>query len=139
MQQSSGLQAFNFIKKRLQHKCFLVNIPKILGTAFFIEQFWWLLFNYVLVSERILKKESLWRDCLWFNYLVSCTNTRTYKQVKYHKKICLSCKNLLNFIITKYLKQEVHGDLSICMDERSPYGLSMTGDIKIYQCLVIKR
>ena len=34
-----------------------MNIPKVLGTAFFIEQFWWLLFN-VLVSERILKKES---------------------------------------------------------------------------------
>ena len=56
LQQSSGLQAF--IKKRLQHRCFPVNIPKVLGTAFFIEQFRWLLFNDVLVSERILKKES---------------------------------------------------------------------------------
>ena len=41
-------------------------------------------------------------------------------------------QNLLNFIITKYLKQEVD-------DERGPCGLSMTGDIKIDQCLVIKR
>ena len=48
-------------------------------------------------------------------------------------------QNLLNFIITKYLKQEVDDDLSVCVDERSPCGLSMTGDIKIYQCLVIKR
>ena len=55
---SSGLQACNLIKKRLQHRCFLANIPKVLETAFFIEQFQWLLFNYVLVSERILKKES---------------------------------------------------------------------------------
>ena len=23
------------LKKRLQHRCFLVNIPKVLGTAFF--------------------------------------------------------------------------------------------------------
>ena len=30
-------------------------------------------------------------------------------------------------------------DLSVCMDEWSPRGLSMTGGIKIYQCLVIKR
>ena len=48
-------------------------------------------------------------------------------------------QNLLDFIIPKYLKQEVDDNLSICVDERSPCGLSMTGDIKIYQCLVIKR
>ena len=48
-------------------------------------------------------------------------------------------QNLLNFIITKYLKQEVDDDLSVCVDERSPCGLSMTGDRKIYQCLMIKR
>ena len=46
-------------------------------------------------------------------------------------------QNLLNFIITKYLKQEVDDDLSVCVDERSPCGLSITRDIKIYQCHVI--
>ena len=46
---------------------------------------------------------------------------------------------LQNFIITKYLKQEVNDNLSICVDEHSPCGLSTTGDIKIYQCHVIKR
>ena len=35
-------------------------------------------------------------------------------------------QNLLNF-----MKQEVNDDLSVCEDERSPGGLSMTGDIKI--------
>ena len=44
---------------------------------------------------------------------------------------------LQNFIITKYLKQEVDDDLSVCMDERSPFGLSIIGDIKIYQCHMI--
>ena len=48
-------------------------------------------------------------------------------------------QNLMNFIITRYLKQEVDDDLSIRVDECNPCGLSMTGDIKIYQCLVIKR
>ena len=43
-----------------------------------------------------------------------------------------------NFIITKHLKQQVDDDLSACMDERSPCGLSITGNIKIYQCHVIK-
>ena len=41
----------------------------------------------------------------------------------YHKRI----------IITKYLKQEVDDSLSVCVDERSPSGLSITGDIKSYQ------
>ena len=48
-------------------------------------------------------------------------------------------QNLLNFIITKYLKKEFVDDLSVDMDERSPCGLSVTGDIKIYQCHTIKR
>ena len=42
------------------------------------------------------------------------------------------CNLSLNFIITKYLKQEVGDDLSICVNELSPYGLSVTEDIKIY-------
>ena len=43
---------------------------------------------------------------------------------------------LQNFIITKYLKQEVNDDLSVCLDKRSLCGLSITRDIKIYQCRV---
>ena len=49
------------------------------------------------------------------------------------------CHILLNFINTKYLKPEVNDDLSICVDEGTPCGLSVTRDIKIYQCCVIKR
>ena len=30
----AGLKICNFIKKRLQHRCFLVNIAKLLRTAF---------------------------------------------------------------------------------------------------------
>ena len=41
-------------------------------------------------------------------------------------------QNLLNFIIIKYLKHEVDGDLSACVDERSACGLAITADIKIY-------
>ena len=48
-------------------------------------------------------------------------------------------QNLLNFIITKYLKKEFDNDLTVGVDECSPCGLSVTGDIKIYQCHVIKR
>ena len=38
---------------------------------------------------------------------------------------------LQNFIITKYLKPEVDDDLSVCMDEHSPCGLSIAGDIDL--------
>ena len=37
-------------------------------------------------------------------------------------------QNLLNFIITKYLKQEVDDDLIVCVDEGSPCCLAITGD-----------
>ena len=47
-------------------------------------------------------------------------------------------QNFLNFVFTKYLKQEVNDDLSLCVVERSPCGLSITGNIKIYQCQVMK-
>ena len=36
----AGLKVCIFIEKRLQHRCFPVNIAKILRTALFIEQFW---------------------------------------------------------------------------------------------------
>ena len=39
--------------------------------------------------------------------------------------------SLAKFIFAKYLKQEVDDNLSVCMDERSLFGLCKTGDIKI--------
>ena len=48
-------------------------------------------------------------------------------------------QNLLNFIITKYLKQQVKDDLKVCVDERSPCAFCVTGDIKIHQRHVVKR
>ena len=57
-------KACNFIKKRLQHRYFPVNIPEFLEQLFFIEQLRSMLLNYVLVSERIFNKESYWRDLI---------------------------------------------------------------------------
>ena len=39
----AGLEARKYIKRRLQDRCFPVNIAKFLRTAFYIEQLWWLL------------------------------------------------------------------------------------------------
>ena len=41
--------------------------------------------------------------------------------------------------INYYSKKEVIGNLSVCVDESSPCGHSINGDIKIYQFHVIKR
>ena len=119
MPQSVGLSACNFIKKRHQHGCFLMNIPKVLGTAFFVEQFQWLLINYVLVSERILKKES--REIAFD--LISLSHV----QIK--EPTSRSATMTAFVFLAKYLKQEVDDDLSVCM---TPCGLAVTGDIKIY-------
>ena len=44
-----------------------------------------------------------------------------------YKSLNLSfLQSLLNFIITKFLKQKVDDNLSLCMDECSPCGLSTT-------------
>ena len=67
-----------------------MNIPKVLGTAFFVEQFQWLLINYVLVSERILKKES--REIAFDLISLSHVQIKAYKQVSYYESICLSSK-----------------------------------------------
>ena len=47
-------------------------------------------------------------------------------------------QNLKVFFITKYVKQEVNDSLNFGMAEGSPCDPS-TGDIKIYQCHVMKR
>ena len=53
----ADLQANNFIKKRLQHRCFPVNVAKFLRTAFFIEHLWWLLLKILKsISGKILQQ-----------------------------------------------------------------------------------
>ena len=130
------LKTCNFIKKRLQHGCFPASIPKVLGTNFLIEQLWRLLLNYVLLSERICKKRKLVErlplmslPCFMYKY-------KSLQDIQLPQEH-LSFQQ--NFMMTKYLKQEVNDDLSVCEDERSPCGLSITRDIKIYQYHVIKR
>ena len=43
----AGLKASNFIKKRLQYRCFPLNTAKSLRAAFFIELLRWLLFQII--------------------------------------------------------------------------------------------
>ena len=45
------LQAFNFIKKSFQHRCFPVKPAKFLRTPFLTEQLWWLFWLFFSVSS----------------------------------------------------------------------------------------
>ena len=48
---SAIVSFFNsFLKKRLWHKCFLVNFVKFLRAPFFIEYLWWL---FIKIFEKI--------------------------------------------------------------------------------------
>ena len=47
-----GLQLHQKETPTQVHRCAPVNIPKVLGTAFFIEQVQWLFLNNVLVLEK---------------------------------------------------------------------------------------
>ena len=49
------LKASSFIKERLQHRCFQVNIAKILITAFFIKHLRWLICFITLNSKHSAK------------------------------------------------------------------------------------
>ena len=53
------LKACNFIKKRLQHRYFPVNIAKLLRAAFFIEHIRWLLLQIVFQVGTSHFKDSL--------------------------------------------------------------------------------
>ena len=98
--------------------CFPVNIPKVLGIIILGAAFE-LSFN---IRKEFLKK-SQWRYCLCFNQLGPGTNTKACKQFNYHRAFVFLAKFL----------QEGDDDLSICVDERSLCGLSLTGDIKVPQ------
>ena len=43
------------------------------------------------------------------------------------------------FFIAKNLKQEIHDNLSVFVDKSSACGLSITGDIKIYQYMIKRK
>ena len=51
----AGLQTCNFIKKRLRHRCFTVNVPKLLITSILnsIRRF---LINTLLMSSKVMPK-----------------------------------------------------------------------------------
>ena len=64
-----GLQSCDFVKKRLQHRCFPVNIMEFLRTSFFIEHLWWLLLNF-LQNLLIISQQGFSQKFLRSHFLV---------------------------------------------------------------------
>ena len=79
----ADLKVGNFIKKRLQHRCFLVNIAKFLKTAFFIEHFWWLVLSV------------WWSNCSCIGHLPTCSfSSKTQYGMVFAKKGCRSVQSM---------------------------------------------
>ena len=128
-------ECLQLYSKETPTRVFSCEYSECFGNNFFIEQFQWLLLNYVLVSERIFKQDCQWRIAfdLISSFIVLIrepTRSSTIRRAFVFPAKCY---------YHKIFETEVDDNLSIYMDESSPCGLSVTGDIKIYQCHVIKR
>ena len=64
LEKDKDLKAYNFIKKRPQHNCFLVNIVKIFKNNFFIEHLQWLLLTVLLKYVKVNWNVSSLIQCL---------------------------------------------------------------------------
>ena len=65
-------------KKKLCHRCFLVNFVKFLRTPFLIEHFWWLLPNwsFELVINSIITEAVVRRCCVKKVFLETSQNSQ---------------------------------------------------------------
>ena len=60
----AGSQTYNFIKKRLQHRCFPVKYAKYLGTPFFTEDLRWLLLSFIRCNfDRLSLVLKIFLEC----------------------------------------------------------------------------
>ena len=128
------LKACNFIKKRLQHGRFPVSIPKCFRDNFFYRTTTVAALELFKYQKEFLTKKVSGK--IAFDLISLFHKYKSLQEVQLPQE---HFSFLQNFIIAKYLKQEVNDDRSICMDKRSPCGLSMTGDTKIYQYYVMKK
>ena len=52
----ANLRPETLLKKRLWHRCFLVNFVIFLGTPFFIEHLWWLLLEVIKNTYQLTSR-----------------------------------------------------------------------------------
>ena len=69
----SFLIKLQFIKKRLWHRCFLVNFVELLRTHFFMEHLWWLLLFISINSCTELSEKKFFHLSIVKAYLSTAT------------------------------------------------------------------
>ena len=55
----AGLRPATLLKRRLWHRCFLVNFLKFLRTTFLIEHLWWQLLEIVRDNKKYQRRRKL--------------------------------------------------------------------------------
>ena len=55
----AGLRPATLLKRRLWHRCFLVNFLKFLRPTFFIEHLWWQLLEIVRGNKKYQRRRKL--------------------------------------------------------------------------------
>ena len=117
-----------------------MNIPKVLGIAFFVEQLWWLLLNCFSITKEFLKRK-VSRDIAFD--LISLFHVQIQEPTSRSTttRAFIFLAKFAEFYYHKiFVKQEyIDDDLSNCVNEHSSCGLAISGDIKINQCHMIKR
>ena len=78
----------SFIKKKLWHRCFPVNLAKFLRTPFLTEHLRWLLLKYLL-QERIFLY-----DWLLVNCSILIAKHEVYSQLLIHDKFAIGLVNI---------------------------------------------
>ena len=83
----ASLKDCNYIKKRLQHGCFPVNIAKFLRTAFLTEHLRWLLlyFRHYKTRKHSQKKR---KETFTVSFLISIWDLEI-KQIIIHEDHCI--------------------------------------------------
>ena len=114
---SRGLKPCNFIKKRLQHRCFPVNLTKFLRSAFFIEHL--LFYEYLAFyfnANRIKSYVSLTLR-QWFVTTKFCLISLK----KFFRKKVFGKSGELNplFLIIIIMQINIYGLLTISCNFRS--------------------
>ena len=87
----ADLKVCNFIKKRLQHRCFPVEFHKFLRASFFTEHLRWLLLEGVFKGTSLVKI----LQCCHFN--IFGINHRCFRKIPIKKNIETFIVSLVNF------------------------------------------
>ena len=81
LNKDSGLQSWNFVKKRLQQRCFSVNIAKFLRGTCFEEYLWTAVWTFSTWANKRTSNES---NRKWRRHLLKNKTKKTILKLSYN-------------------------------------------------------